>query len=118
MLVLCKCMFIIIEAIQNNEKHCDIYFDQALGALLCLVCCDQGSTAHVCCCCCYQCLLCVLLTVSYEYHFKHSPYIQESLYSIIVSLCNTDYNMVSENRVKNYSSEVQCANGASLEANS
>ncbi len=44
--VLCKCMFIIIAAIQNNEKYCDIYFDQALGALLCLVCCDQGSIAH------------------------------------------------------------------------
>ncbi len=46
MLVLFKCMF-IIAAIQNNEKYCDIYFDGALGALLCLVCCDQGSTARL-----------------------------------------------------------------------
>ncbi len=42
-----KCMCIIIAAIQNNEKTV-IY---ALGALPRLVCCDQGSTAHVCCCC-------------------------------------------------------------------
>ncbi len=28
-----------------------IYFDWALDALLCLVCCEQGSIAHVCCCC-------------------------------------------------------------------
>ncbi len=48
MLALCKCMFIIIAAILNNEKHCDIYFDRALAALLCLVCGDQGSIAHVC----------------------------------------------------------------------
>ncbi len=48
MLVLCKYMFIIIAAIQNNEKHCDIYFDRALCALLCLVFCDQCSIAHVC----------------------------------------------------------------------
>ncbi len=51
MLVLCKSMFIIIEAIQNNDKYWDTYLDQALGALLCLVCSDQGSMAHVCCCC-------------------------------------------------------------------
>ncbi len=30
-------------------KNAVIYFDGALDALLCLVCCDQGSTAHVCC---------------------------------------------------------------------
>ncbi len=47
MLVLCKGMFIIIAAIQNNDKYWDTYLDQALGALLCLVCCDQGSIAHV-----------------------------------------------------------------------
>ncbi len=40
-------MFIIIAAIQNNEKYCDIYFDRALDALLNLVCCDQGLIAHV-----------------------------------------------------------------------
>ncbi len=34
--------------IQNNDKYCDIYFDRALVALLCLVCCDQGSISHVC----------------------------------------------------------------------
>ncbi len=39
-------MFIIIALIQNNEK-CDMFLNQALGALLNLVCCDQGSIAHV-----------------------------------------------------------------------
>ncbi len=43
---LCKYVFIIIDAIQINEKYGDIHFDQALGAL-CLACCDQGSIAHV-----------------------------------------------------------------------
>ncbi len=33
MLVLYKCMFIIIAAIQINEKHCAIYFKRVLGAL-------------------------------------------------------------------------------------
>ncbi len=37
MLVLFKCMFILIAVIQSNEKYCDIYFNEALGAL-CLVC--------------------------------------------------------------------------------
>ncbi len=48
MLVLWKRMFIIIAVIQNNEKYSNIYFDRALGALLCLVCCAQGSIAHDC----------------------------------------------------------------------
>ncbi len=103
---LCICMFIIIGAIQNSDKYCDIYFDRALGALLPLVCCDQGSIVYVCCCCCccyeqqqqfLQSRLCVLLTLSHECHIKHTAYIQESDHTIIVSQCNTDYNMVSEN---------------------
>ncbi len=48
MLVFCKCMFVVIAAVQNNNKCCGIYFDQALCALLCLVSCDLGSIAHVC----------------------------------------------------------------------
>ncbi len=43
----CKYMFTTIAAIQNNEKYCDVYFDRALGALLNLVCCDQGSIARL-----------------------------------------------------------------------
>ncbi len=39
-------MFIIIAAIQNNEKYSDMYFDRALSALLNLVFCDQGLIAH------------------------------------------------------------------------
>ncbi len=41
-------MFITIAAIQNNEKYCDLYFDQALSALLYLVCFDPDLIAHVC----------------------------------------------------------------------
>ncbi len=47
MLVLRKFM-IIIAAVRNNDKYCDIDFDRALSALHCLVCCDQGSIARVC----------------------------------------------------------------------
>ncbi len=43
----CFIYFIIIAAIQNNKKYCDIYFDGALRVLQNLICCDQGSIAHV-----------------------------------------------------------------------
>ncbi len=104
MLVSCKCMFIIIAAIQDNDKYCDIYFYWALAALLCLVCCDQGSIALVCFCFeqqhqLLQSRLCVLMTASRKCHIKHSAYIQESDNTITVSQYNTDYNMVSENGV-------------------
>ncbi len=35
------------KTVKNTIMH---IFDGALGALLCLVCCDQGLIAHVCCC--------------------------------------------------------------------
>ncbi len=74
------------------------YFDRALGALLCLVSCDQGSIAHVCCCyCSNNCSFSVSLTVSHMCHIKH--YIWESDHTVTVSQYNTDYNMVSKNRV-------------------
>ncbi len=43
MLSLCTCMFISIAVIRTMTNN----FDRALCALLCLVCCDQGSIAHV-----------------------------------------------------------------------
>ncbi len=73
MFVLCKCIFIIITTIQINEKYCDLSFAQALSALLCLVCCDQGSIAQICCYSSNDQLLLqsrprVLLTFSYNCH--------------------------------------------------
>ncbi len=62
---LCKYMFIIIAAIQNIEKYCDIYFDGALGALLCLVCCDRCLTAHMLCGCYEQQQPLSLVSASY-----------------------------------------------------
>ncbi len=43
MLSLCTCMFISIAVIRTMTNN----FDRALCTLLCLVCCDQGSIAHV-----------------------------------------------------------------------
>ncbi len=79
MLASCKCMFLTIAAIQNNEKYCDICFDRPLSALLCVVWCDQGSIGHVCCCSCYkqqqQSGFPDILTISHKCYMKYSPYI-------------------------------------------
>ncbi len=46
MLVLRKCMFFLLLQLSKTITNTDIYFDHALGGLLCLVCCDLFSIAH------------------------------------------------------------------------
>ncbi len=48
---------------------------------------------------------------------KHSPYIQESDCSIIMSQYNTDTTWCQKMELQSDSNVVQCANGVSLEAN-
>ncbi len=104
-MALCCVWFVFIKQLHANVhlllfqqsktiKNAVIYFDQALGALLCLVCPDQGSLAHVCSVSSLD-----FLTVGHKCHVKHSPYNQESDHTIIVSQYNADYNMVSEKGV-------------------
>ncbi len=83
-LVLSKCMFILIAAIQNNDKYlfwsstrCFAEFSLVIRARLLLS---------------VQSRLPILLTVSHKCHIKPSAYIQESQHTIIVSQYNTDYN--------------------------
>ncbi len=38
---------LLLLQLSNTMKTTVTFFDQALGALLCLVCCDQGLTAYV-----------------------------------------------------------------------
>ncbi len=63
------CLLLLLHS-KTNEKYCDTHFNPALGALLGLVCCDQGWSSHVCWCSCYeqqqqslQSCLCVSLTI-------------------------------------------------------
>ncbi len=85
----------------------------------------QGSIAHVCSVVEQQqqplqshlsVLFCILLVISVILNIH--PIFRQSDHTIIVSQYNTDYNMIQKTELRSYLSKVQCANGASLEANS